>query len=164
MTEKNAAGIKEAVFAVLWAAAILIAYDLTDTALRLYASGPGDSGPWWNMSLTVCAIAAGCVVVYFVLTRYAASFTYEAGKRAIRLTRKIGHRERIAEIKYSDIISFSRERPQNMPKPVRKFGKTVFSGKNAYYITYKNGSAKETVIFEPSEKMAEEISARMKEG
>ena len=160
MTEKNAAGIKEAVFAVLWAVVILIGYDLADTAMRLYTSDSFAS----NMMLTIFAIIAGCVLVYFVLTRYASVFIYDADKKSIRITRKIGHRERAVEVKYKNIVSFSRKIPENPPKPVHKMRKTVFSNKNTYYLIYKNGSAKETVIFEPSRKLAEEISSRVKEG
>ena len=160
MTEKCAAGVKEAIFAVLWAIAILIGYDLADTAMRLYTSDSFAS----NMMLTVFAIIAGCVLVYFVLTRYAAVFIYDADKKSIHLTRKIGHRERAVEVKYKSIISFSRKIPENPPKPVHKMRKTVFSNKNAYCLIYKNGSAKETVIFEPSKRLAEEIQSRMKEG
>ena len=160
MTEKCTAGIKEAVFAALWAVAILIGYDLADTAMRLYTSDAFGS----NMTLTIAAILAGCVLVYVVLTRYAAVFIYDADKKSIRLTRKIGHRERAVEVKYKNIISFSKKIPENPPKPVHKMKKTVFSNKNAYCLIYKNGSAKETVIFEPSRKLAEKILSRMKEG
>lgn len=166
MTEKHTAGVKEAVFAVLWAVAILIGYDFADTAMRLYSANQSDStgGIGGNMALTIAAILAGCVLVYFVLTRYASVFIYDADKKSIRLTRKIGHRERVVEVKYKNIISFSEKIPENPPKPVHKMRKTVFSNKNTYYLIYKNGSAKETVIFEPSRKLAEEISSKMKEG
>ena len=162
MTEKNTAGVKESIFAVLWAIAILIGYDLADTAMRLYTADSFGS----NMMLTILAIVAGCVLVYFVLTRYAAVFIYDADKKSISLTRKIGHRERNVKVKYKDIISFSRKIPENPPKPVYKMRKTVFSGKNAYCLIYKNGSARETVIFEPSQGLAEEIQSKMnmKEG
>ena len=160
MTEKRAAGVKEAIFAVLWAIAILIGYDLADTAMRLYGSDNFGS----NMALTIFAIIAGCVLVYFVLTRYAAVFIYDADKKSIRITRKIGHRERAVEVKYRNIISFSKKIPENPPKPVHKMRKTVFSNKNAYCLIYKNGFARETVIFEPSRKLAEEIQSNMKEG
>ena len=160
MTEKNTAGIKEALFAVLWAAAILIGYDLADTAIRLYTADAFSS----NMMLTIFAISAGCVLVYFVLTRYAAVFIYDADKKSLRITRKIGHRERVVDVKYKNIISFSRKIPENPPKPVHKMKKTVFSNKNAYCLIYKNGSARETVIFEPSRKLTETIKSMMKEG
>ena len=160
MTEKRTAGIKEAIYSVLWAVAILIGYDLTDTAMRLYGSDTFGS----NMVLTIAAILAGCVLVYFVLTRYAAVFIYDADKKSIRLTRKIGHRERAVEVKYKDIISFSKRIPENPPKPVHKMKKTVFSNKNAYCLIYKNKSARETVIFEPSKRLAERILLSMKEG
>lgn len=160
MTEKNTAGLKEAIFAVLWAVAILTGYDLANTAMRLYGSDKFGS----NMMLTIFAIIAGCVLVYFVLTRYAAVFIYDADKKSLRITRKIGHRERAVEVKYRNIISFSRKIPENPPKPVYKMRKTVFSNKNAYCLIYKNGSARETVIFEPSERLAEIIKSMMKEG
>ena len=158
MTEKRTAGVKEAVFAILWAVAILIGYDIADTAMRLYSSDA--SG--YNMALTIAAILAGCVLVYVVLTRYAAVFIYDADKKSISITRKIGHRERAVEMKYKDIISFSRKIPENPPKPVHKMKKTVFSNKHAYCLIYKNGSARETVIFEPSRKLAEEILSKVK--
>ena len=157
MTEKNTAGIKEAVYSVLWAVAILIGYDIADTAMRLYGFGS-------NMVLTIAAIIAGCVLVYFVLTHYAAVFIYDTDKKSIRFTRKIGHRERAVEVKYKNIISFSRKCPENPPKPVHKMRKTVFSNKNTYYLVYKNGSARETVVFEPSRKLAEELSSIVKKG
>lgn len=160
MTEKCTAGIKEAMFAILWAVAILIGYDLADTAMRLYTSNAFGS----NMVLTIAAILAGCVLVYVVLTRYAAVFIYDADKKSIRITRKIGHRERAVEVKYRNIISLSRKIPENPPKPMHKMRKTVFSNKNAYCLIYKNGSAKETVIFEPSRRLADVIQSRMKEG
>ncbi len=160
MTETNKAGIKEAAFAALWAFVIIIVYDFADTALRLYTS----RGAEMNMLLTIGAVLAGCVVVYFALTRYAASFTYEAGNKSLRLTRKIGHREKSIEIRYRDIISLSKKRPGNMPKPVYKMRKTVFSDKNIYYMVYKNRSAHETAVFEPSKEFAESVLSRMKEG
>ena len=160
MTEKNTAGLKEAIFAVLLAAAILIGYDLADTAMRLYGSKSFSS----NMMLTIFAIIAGCVLVYLVLTRYAAVFIYDTDEKSIRLTRKIGHRERSVEVRYRDIISFSKKIPSNPPKPVYKMRKTVFSDKHAYCLIYKHGSARETVIFEPSRKLARVIQSKVKEG
>ncbi len=164
MTEKNSAGIKEAVVIALWAFALIAAYDLADTAMRLYSGGGQAAAAGWNMTLTVCAVAAGCVIVYFALTRCAASFTYEARGKDLLITRKIGHREKTVRIKYEHIVLFSRKRPVKPIKPIYKMRKTVFSNKNTYYLVYKSKSAQGTVVFEPSETLAAEITSKMKEG
>lgn len=162
MTEKNAAGFRELVYSVLWAALILTAYDFADTALRMIYGA--DAAPGRNLALTVAAIAAGCVLVYFVMTRYAAVYTYEANEKTLRLTRKIGKREKAVEIKNRDIRSLSKKKPHSVPKTIVNMRKTVFSDKRVYYLVYVKSGREEMAVFEPSREMAAEISSRVKEG
>lgn len=162
MTEKNAAGFLELVYSVLWAALILAVYDVSDTALRLMSDGAPNPGR--NLMLTVAAVCAGCVLVYFVMMRYAAVFTYETGEKSVRLSRKVGKREKTVEIKNREIRSISKRKPQNPPKTVYNMRKTVFSDKRVYYLIYVKGGREEMAVFEPSEEMAMKISSRVKEG
>lgn len=158
MTEKHAAGFKEFLFAFLWAVGILLCYDLSDTAIRLYKNGSGH-----NMLLTIALVLAFCVLVYFIIKHYASSFIYEVSKSGVKLTRKTGHRTRDIEIKNKSISAFSTVRPENAKK-IHSMKKTVFSLKHTYYITYINGGVAEAAAIEPSEEMAEAILRKIKEG
>lgn len=162
MTEKNAAGFRELVYAVAWAAMILVVYDLADTAMRMWLKNGDYAGR--NLVLTITAIAAGCVLAYFVMTRYASVYIYDIDEKSLRLTRKIGKREKAVEIKNKEIRSFSAVKPQCPPKTVVNMRKTVFSDKKLYYLVYRQGGESKMAVFEPSERLAAEISSRIKEG
>ncbi len=159
MTETNSAGVKEFIFAVLGAIGILIGYDLLDTALRLMQGG--ESGR--NMIATIAAIAAGCVLVYFALKHYAATFTYTINKSGFCAARKSGRRMQEIEIKNKNLRSISRTPPANVTGKTCSMKKTVFSKKNTYYLTYLEDNRINTLLFEPSVRLAREIGSRIKE-
>lgn len=161
MIEKNSAGVKELIYSVLWAWGILLAYDFIDTALRI---GLGEAYGGRDLILTCAAVLAGCALAYFVLTRYAAAFVYETDKKGVKITRKIGHREKTLEIKNKELRSIAKEKPAAEPKVTHKMKKSIFSDKKTYYLTFVRGRELMSVAFEPSEKMAEEIAKRIKEG
>ena len=162
MEEKCAAGVKELLYSIMAVIALLLGYDFIGTAFRLMSGQNGYSGQ--NLVLTVLAVAIGCVIAYFVLTRYGAVFTYTAEEKKIYIKRRIGHREKVIEIKNRDIVSVSKSAPYKETKKVYKMCKSIVSQKNRYYLVYKNNGERETVIFEPSQNLVKEISKRVKEG
>lgn len=160
MTEQRKGGFKEFVFLILWLIALAAAYDFTDTFIRTFRNTGAKPGQ--NLFLTVAVIICGCILIYLALKHYAAGFTYELTEKSIKISRKIGHRVKSEEIKNKQIRAFSKTRPNS--GKIHSMKTTIVSDKHTYYLTYINGGALETIAFEPSESMAEEILKRVKEG
>ena len=158
MKESHKAGIKGYINSVLLALAILLGYDFIDTAFRMSESD--FSGR--EMILTVLAVVFGSVLVYFVITRYAAVYTYEAGEKSVIITRKIGHRERVTEIKNRDICSIDLKKPLQDAKKIYRMQKTILPGKDTYYIVYKNGREYYIMQIGCSKKFAQVVNERIK--
>ena len=157
MQEKHKAGIKGFINAVLLSLAILLGYDFIDTAFRM--SGIDFAGR--EIILTVHAVALCSVLVYFVITRYAALYTYEMKQKSVVITRKIGYRERIEEIRNTELCSLTSKRPLREVKKVYRMQKTILSG-SVYYVLYKRGREYYIMQISCSKEFARAIEERIK--
>ncbi len=147
------------IYSILWAIAVLMGYDMANTALK---TALGDSFAGRDMLLTCALVGAGCVLVYFVLTRYASTFIYVAGDDGVSIIRKTGHREKRFDIAFKDIRCISRSVPGMKIAAVCKMKKTVFSRKNTYCLVYQSGGKLNMIEFEPSAALAEKIKEGIK--
>ena len=156
MSEERTGGRKEFLFSVMWSVLLLFVGKCIIYIIPSYKVVGG-----------ILTVLMFCVLGFFVMTRYAAIFTYTLKGYNLRINRMIGKRNKEIEIKISDIESISRKRPENMPKAqnVYKMCASVFSKRRLYYVSYVRNNTKEVLIFEPSEEMVKRImSLRGEEG
>lgn len=99
----------------------------------------------------VVQILLFCILVYFVMTRYSAVYTYELDKSFLRITRKIGHREKQLEIKCRDMNSLTKTPPKGVK--IYNMKKTIFSHKSEVYLAF----GEYAVCFMPSREMIEKV-------
>lgn len=97
----------------------------------------------------IVTIAAFCVLVYFVYAHYAPVFEYTADSKKIRVVRRTGHREKIVEVKVSDIVSVT-SRPAEGVKTDR-LCPAIILPKNPLYINYGTRA----VLIDGSDKLYE---------
>lgn len=153
MEEKRTGGGKEFVFAVLWAVVLMLAGQYITYLL-----------PSYKIIGTIITILMFCVLGFFVLTRYAAVFTYSVRDDVVRINRSIGHRNKEVEFFASEVKSVTKTRPQQKVSNVYNMKTTVFSPKNLWYVVYEKNGIKNMLVFEPSDKMAKKIQSRAKNG
>ena len=122
------AGAKEFFFVLVWIGVIALAGDL---ARYLVPEPP--------VLKQIVTILLGCVLVYFVYTRYCAEFTYTLGEEGITAKSRIGRRERTAYAEYNTITSVSAEKPEKKPELCDMFVKSIIHSKKRRYISYNNG-------------------------
>ena len=103
-----------------------------------------------------------CILGFFVLTRYAAIFTYSIKDDIVRVNRAIGHRNKEVEFYISDVKSVTRQKPKKTPKTIYNMRASVFSPKKVWYVVYEKNRIENMLVFEPSQKMAEKIKSRAK--
>lgn len=154
MSEVRTGGRKEFVYSVLWAVFLLFAGKYIIFILPEYKVLGG-----------IATLLMFCVLGFFVMTRYAAVFTYSLKGYSLRINRKIGKRNKEIEIKASEINSVSRKKPDNMPRhsDVYKMRASVFSGKRLCYVSYTKNDTDGVLVFEPSEEMMKALK-RLKNG
>ncbi len=124
------AGAKEFFFVLICICVIALAGDL----VRYLVPEP-------PMLKEISMILMGCILVYFVYTRYCAEFTYTLGEEGIAAKCRIGRRERAAYAEYNDISCISDTKPEQKPQVCAKFIKSIISSKNRRYISYNNGGS-----------------------
>ena len=106
---------------------------------------------------TIITILLFCILGFFVLTRYAAIFTYSIKDDIVRVNRAIGHRNKEVEFYISDVKSVTRQKPKKTPKTIYNMRASVFSPKKVWYVVYEKNRIENMLVFEPSQKMAEKI-------
>lgn len=152
MKETATGGTKEFIYSVIWAIVLLFAGKFIINFM-----------PSYKVAGSIITILMFCVLGFFVMTRYAAVYTYELSGYTLRVNRKIGHRNKEAETKMSDIKYIGREKPQNMPKYVYTMRSSVFPNKRVCYIIYDKNRVEHGLVFEPSDKLMIQIQKLMKE-
>lgn len=148
MNEVRTGGRKEFVFSVLWAAILLFIGKYIIYILPSYKVIGG-----------ILTVLMFCVLGFFVMTRYAAVFTYSLKGYNLRVNRMIGKRNKEIEIKISDIKSISHKKPVSMPRRQNIYimRASVFSKKRLYYAEYIKDSTAGVLVFEPSQEMVGQI-------
>lgn len=124
------AGTREFFFVLIWIGVIALAGDL----VRYLVPEP-------PMLKEIITILFGCVLVYFVYTRYCAEFTYILGEEGITAKSRVGRRERTAYAEYNAISCISDKRPERKPKSASLFLRSVIPGKRRRYISYNKGES-----------------------
>ena len=151
MEEKRTGGGKEFIFSLLWAVIFMILGQYIIFIL-----------PSYKIIGTIITILLFCILGFFVLTRYAAIFTYSIKDDIVRVNRAIGHRNKEVEFYISDVKSVTRQKPQKTPKTIYNMCASVFSPKKVWYVVYEKNRIENMLVFEPSQKMVEKIKSRAK--
>ena len=144
MEEKRTGGGKEFIFSLLWAVIFMILGQYIIFIL-----------PSYKIIGTIITILLFCILGFFVLTRYAAIFTYSIKDDIVRVNREV-------EFYISDVKSVTRQKPKKTPKTIYNMRASVFSPKKVWYVVYEKNRIENMLVFEPSQKMAEKIKSRAK--
>ena len=150
MEEKRTGGIKEFIFSVIWAVAILFAGRAIIALL-----------PEYKVYGAIVTLLLFCVLGFYVLTRYSAVYTYTLKNSRFRVNRKIGGRNKEVDLALSGVKSVTRKRPANAPRALH-MRTTVFSRKDLIYIVYRKNGEDNLLVCNVSNKMAEQIKRDMK--
>ncbi len=119
MEEKRTGGGKEFIFSLLWAVIFMILGQYIIFIL-----------PSYKIIGTIITILLFCILGFFVLTRYAAIFTYSIKDDIVRVNRAIGHRNKEVEFYISDVKSVTRQKPQKTSEnDIQNMRASVFSPK-----------------------------------
>ncbi len=148
MSEEITSGGKQFMIVLGWTALLYFACGIIMSAFGPYPFIGG-----------ILGVIVFSVFGFFVLTRYAARFTYSLKNGRLRINRTIGKRNKETEFACSDIVRTSYGvkpagfvvRPYNMRV-------SVINTKNCMYIEYRDKEGKLCgVVIEPSEKLRESI-------
>lgn len=151
MEEKRTGGGKEFIFSMLWA--ILFMYFGQYITYVM---------PSYKIVGTIITILLFCILGFFVLTRYAAIFTYGFKDDILRINRSIGHRNKEVEMYISEVKSITKTRPSVKVKNVYNMRTSVFSSKKTYYVVYERSGIVNMLVFEPTDVLAKKIQSRKK--
>lgn len=149
MKEIRTGGRKEFIYSVIWAVLLLFVGKIIIQIL-----------PTYKMAGGIATVFMFGILGFFVMTRYAAIFTYTLKGHILRINRKIGKRNKEIELKMSEIKSVSNKKPASMPRhrDVYIMCSSVFSKKKRYYIEYKKNNTSYVLVFEPSVEMVEKLN------
>ncbi len=148
ITEKKAAGVKEFLFTLVLACVCYGAGRIIRDALTSYKV-IGD----------LVTIALGCVLVYYVITRYAASYTYSVEDGVLKIVRAIGHKVSAVEADIASIKKISASKPDIATKNAYKMTPHILPNKHTRYVVFEQGRIKKTIIFEPSAEFLKAVKA-----
>lgn len=118
--------------------------------------------PSYKIIGTIITILLFCILGFFVLTRYAAIFTYSIKDDSVRVNRAIGHRNKEVEFYISDVKSVTRQKPKKTPKTIYNMRASVFSPKKVWYVVYEKNRIENMLVFEPSQKWLKRLRAERK--
>lgn len=150
MEEKRTGGVKQFIFAVIWAVIILFIGRGVIVLL-----------PEYKALGTVATLIMFCILGFYVMTRYCAVYTYSLKNSRFRVNRKIGGRNKEVEFALSGVKSVTRKRPPNAPRALH-MRTTVFSKKDLWYIVYKKNKEDNLLVCTISNQMADKIRRELK--
>ena len=150
LEETRTGGVKEFIFSAIWAVVIIFAGKAVMLMLPAYKSLGA-----------VAAIIMFCILGFYVLTRYCAVYTYSLKNSRLRVNRKIGGRNKEAEVSLSSVKSVSRKRPKGSPRALH-MRTTVFSSRDLWYILYRKDKEDNLLVCTISNQMAEKIKRELK--
>lgn len=145
MKEVRTGGRKEYWYSVIWTVLILFA-----GKLLIYLM------PSYKLFGAIATVAMFAVLGFYVLTRYAAIFTYKLTGYNLYIERRIGGRKKEIELKISEMEAISDAKKGKFKRRnIYVMCASVFSvGKKRCYIRF---GGDRLLIFEPSPEMAEKI-------
>lgn len=120
------AGAKEYFYVLIWIALTVI---IGDAAVSLFKGPP--------VIKSVFMIAMMCVMVYFVYKKYSAVFLYELGEDGIKVSERIGRRERSVYVEYSSVKGISADGAKDSRREV--FTKSIIGLRTRRYINCADG-------------------------
>lgn len=148
MEEQRTGGGREFVFSVIWAAVMLFFGRILTASL-----------PDYKIIGVAATILLYCVLGFFVLTRYAAIYTFTLKNDRVHIVRNIGHRKKEVDFALSQVKSVSRTRPDTRLRAY-SMRTSVFSKKDVYYIIYEKNGVQSLLICDISRKMADKIRGK----
>lgn len=151
MEEKHTAGSKEFFVVIVWVIALFVISQYICAAMQTY-----------KIAGNIIAIIMFCILGFFVLTRYCATFTYTVKDGRVRINRLIGHRNKEIDFAVSNIKSISSGDAKTNAKNVYNMTTKVLSKKGTCCIVYNKTGIDEAVIFEPSGEMLKKIKTLVK--
>ena len=83
--------------------------------------------PSYKIIGTIITILLFCILGFFVLTRYAAIFTYSVKDDIVRVNRAIGHRNKEVEFYISDVKSVTRQNRKNSENDIQYACECIFA-------------------------------------
>ncbi|MGN0149949.1 MAG: hypothetical protein ACI4C7_06850 [Clostridia bacterium] len=151
MEEKHTAGNKEFFISIVWAIALFVVSQYICAAM-----------PEYKIVGNIFSIILFCILGFFVLTRYCATFTYTIKNGRIRINRMIGRRNKEVDFAISNIKSISCGAVKLNAKNIYNMTTKAFSKKGTCSIVYNRTGIDEAVIIEPSNEMLKQIKTLMK--
>ena len=151
MSEISSAGKKEFFLALLGAGILYLIGEYIKYIL-----------PSYKVIGDIIEIIMFAVFAYFVLTRYAAVYTYTLADKKLRINRKTGKRNKEFEIKASDMKGFALGVGNNVKVYTMK--KTILRHREDTYLLFNYKGRECAVLFTPSKNMRNEISKLIKKG
>lgn len=147
-TEKKAAKIREFLFTLVMAC---VCYEIGRLVRDVLTS--------YKVIGDLIAIALFCVLAYFVITRYAASYTYSVGGGVLKVTRSIGHRVTAVETEISSIKKISASKPDKKPEHIYRMTPHILPNKRTRYVIFGRGKVEKMIVFEPSAELLKALKA-----
>lgn len=148
MEEQRTGGGKEFVFSVVWAVILLFFGRILTASL-----------PDYKIIGVAVTILLYCVLGFFVLTRYAAIYTFTLKNDRVHIVRSIGHRKKEVDFALSQVRSVSKTRTKTKERAY-SMRTTVFSKKNLYYIVFEKNGKETLLVCDMSRKMADKIRGK----
>lgn len=148
MEEQRTGGGKEFVFSVVWAVILLFFGRILTASL-----------PDYKIIGIAVTILLYCVLGFFVLTRYAAIYTFTLKNDRVHIVRSIGHRKKEVDFALSQVRSVSKTRTKTKERAY-SMRTTVFSKKNLYYIVFEKNGKETLLVCDMSRKMADKIRGK----
>lgn len=116
MEEKRTGGGKEFIFSLLWAVIFMILGQYIIFIL-----------PSYKIIGTIITILLFCILGFFVLTRYAAIFTYSIKDDIVRVNRAIGHRNKEVEFIYGREVCYQTKTEKNSENDIQYACECIFA-------------------------------------
>ncbi|MDD6483829.1 MAG: hypothetical protein PUF72_04535 [Clostridiales bacterium] len=151
MSETVSAGKKEFFLALLGAVILYLAGEYIKYILPSYKAA-GD----------VLEVIMFAVFAYFVMTRYAAVYTYSLNNGTLRVNRKIGHRNKELEINACNMRAVKTSVKGKIRVYTMK--KTIFHHKEDVYLIFKKDDREYALCFAPSGKLRAKTESLAKKG
>lgn len=151
MEEKRSAGGREFFIAIVWSVFLFTVSQYIGSAMETY-----------HIVANLIAIGMFCVLGFFVLTRYCATFTYTVRDGRVRINRLIGHRNKEVDFAVSNIKSICAPNARINVKNTYKMTTKMFSKSGLCLIVFNKQGFDEAVIFEPSREMLQHIKKQIK--
>lgn len=151
MEEQRKAGGKEFIFTLVLAVIVFFTGQVLADKIQSYKFIGG-----------LIVLLMYCIVGFFVLTRYSATFTYTVKNNRVKINRLIGHRNKEIDFAISNITKISASGEKINARNIYRMTPRIFSKNGTTCIVYNKSGFEEAVVFEPSREMTKYIMTLMK--